>query len=44
MTSKHNLKVGLFSIGLDAYWERFEELKELESYVEVVSVGSYNSL
>ena len=36
--SKHPLKVGLFGIGLDAYWEQFEGLKEkLESYVEVVS-------
>lgn len=35
---KHNLKVGLFGIGLDAYWEQFQGLKEkLESYVEVVS-------
>ena len=38
MTAKHPLKVGLFGIGLDAYWEQFEGLKEkLESYVEVVS-------
>lgn len=34
----HTLKAGLFGIGLDAYWEQFEGLKEkLESYVEIVS-------
>ena len=34
----HTLKVGLFGIGLDAYWEQFKGLKEkLESYVEIVS-------
>lgn len=40
----HTLKVGLFGIGLEAYWEQFEGLKEkLESYVEIVSnkIGSY---
>jgi L-arabinose isomerase len=32
-----SLKVGLFGIGLDAYWDQFEGLKErLESYLEVV--------
>ncbi|WP_418262525.1 hypothetical protein [Flavobacterium faecale] len=32
-----NLKIGLFSIGLDAYWEQFEGLKErLEGYTTVV--------
>ena len=36
MEVSYKLKVGLFGIGLDAYWEQFEELKEkLESYVEV---------
>jgi L-arabinose isomerase len=36
--NNHQLKVGLFGIGLDAYWEQFEGLKEcLESYVEVVA-------
>ncbi len=35
---KFNLKVGLFGIGLEAYWEQFTGLKEkLESYVTVVS-------
>src|ERR1035437_4613353 len=35
---RYQLKVGLFGIGLDAYWEQFEGLKEcLESYVEVVA-------
>ena len=34
MGAVHTLKVGLFGIGLDAYWEQFEGLKEkLESYV-----------
>lgn len=32
-----NLKVGLFGIGLDAYWPQFEGLKErLEGYLDVV--------
>src|ERR1700742_2283128 len=31
-------KIGLFGIGLDAYWEQFESLKErLESYVAIVA-------
>ena len=35
MTSKGLLKVGLFGIGLDAYWPQFEGLKErLEGYLE----------
>jgi L-arabinose isomerase len=41
----HTLKVGLFGIGLEAYWEQFEGLKEkLESYIEVVSnkIKSYD--
>jgi len=30
-------KIGLFAIGLDAYWEQFEGLKErLESYLQIV--------
>ncbi len=38
MSILNKLKVGLYGIGLDAYWEQFEGLKEkLESYVEVVS-------
>lgn len=38
MAISNKLKVGLYGIGLDAYWEQFEGLKEkLESYVEVVS-------
>ena len=38
MAISYKLKVGLYGIGLDAYWEQFEGLKEkLESYVEVVS-------
>jgi L-arabinose isomerase len=32
-----HLKIGLFGIGLDAYWEQFEGLKErLEGYLSVV--------
>jgi L-arabinose isomerase len=35
--SKHQLKIGLFGIGLDAYWEQFTGLKErLEGYLAVV--------
>lgn len=35
--SVSKLKIGLFGIGLDAYWEQFEGLKErLEGYVAVV--------
>ena len=31
------LKIGLFGIGLDAYWPQFEGLKErLENYIEIV--------
>ena len=38
MTTVHTLKLGLFGIGLDAYWNQFEGLKEkLESYLEIVS-------
>ncbi len=33
----YNLKIGLFGIGLDVYWEQFSGLKEkLESYVNIV--------
>lgn len=39
MTNKEfPLKIGLFGIGLDAYWEQFTGLKErLESYISIVS-------
>ena len=39
MTKKEfPLKIGLFGIGLDAYWEQFTGLKErLESYLLLVS-------
>jgi len=38
VNDKFKLKVGLFGIGLDAYWPQFEGLKErLESYVKVVA-------
>ena len=37
MENKYPLKVGLFGIGLDAYWPQFKGLKErLEGYIEVV--------
>ena len=45
MAVLYKLKVGLFGIGLDAYWEQFEGLKDkLESYVEIVSgkIKSYD--
>ncbi len=33
-----DLKIGLFGIGLDAYWEQFEGLRErLEGYLQVVN-------
>jgi L-arabinose isomerase len=35
--SKHQLKIGLFGIGLDAYWPQFSGLKErLEGYLDEV--------
>ncbi len=38
------LKVGLFGIGLDTYWEQFDGLKEkLESYINAVSGYIQNS-
>ena len=38
MKNIYNLKVGLFGIGLDAYWPQFTGLKEkLESYISEVS-------
>jgi L-arabinose isomerase len=38
MKNKFNLKIGLFGIGLDAYWPQFKGLKErLEKYLEEVS-------
>ena len=34
---KPDLKIGLFGIGLDTYWDQFESLKErLEGYLQVV--------
>lgn len=34
----HTLKIGLFAIGLDAYWPQFEGLKErMENYISKVS-------
>ncbi len=39
MSQKFPLKIGLFGIGLDAYWEQFEGLKtRLEQYVDTVHV------
>lgn len=38
MNCSYSLKVGLFGIGLEAYWEQFAGLKNrLESYVKVVA-------
>ena len=37
MSQKFNLKVGLFGIGLEAYWEQFDGLKSrLEGYINEV--------
>ncbi len=37
-SKKFPLKIGLFGIGLEAYWEQFEGLKpRLESYLQVVA-------
>jgi L-arabinose isomerase len=37
MTKKDDLKIGLFGIGLEAYWEQFAGLKtRLEGYVSIV--------
>ena len=37
MNDNNTLKIGLFGIGLDAYWEQFEGLKErLEGYLSIV--------
>ncbi|MCX6299767.1 MAG: arabinose isomerase [Bacteroidetes bacterium] len=34
-----NLKIGLFGIGLDAYWPQFDGLKDqLESYLQIVEI------
>ncbi|MEO9021350.1 MAG: arabinose isomerase [Ginsengibacter sp.] len=36
-TTKQSLKIGLFGIGLDTYWDQFIGLKEkLESYINIV--------
>lgn len=38
MKQKYPLKIGLFGIGLEAYWSQFEGLKaRLESYIEIVA-------
>jgi L-arabinose isomerase len=40
MTSKPQLKIGLFSIGLDAYWPQFAGLRErLEGYNRTIAAG-----
>jgi L-arabinose isomerase len=37
MANKTDLKIGLFGIGLEAYWEQFDGLKtRLESYISIV--------
>ncbi len=46
MKLKYPLKIGLFGIGLEAYWSQFEGLQaRLESYVEIVSqkLSSYDA-
>jgi L-arabinose isomerase len=46
MSTNFPLKIGLFGIGLDAYWPQFEDLKErLEGYLEEVSkkIGSFGA-
>jgi len=43
MENKYPLKIGLFGIGLEAYWPQFEGLKErLEGYIEEVSKNLNN--
>ena len=38
MKQKYSLKIGLFGIGLEAYWSQFDGLRtRLEGYVEVVA-------
>ncbi len=38
MKQKYPLKVGLFGIGLEAYWSQFEGLKaRLEGFIEIVA-------
>ncbi len=38
MKQKYSLKIGLFGIGLEAYWSQFDGLKvRLEGYVDVVA-------
>ncbi len=37
MVERFTLKVGLFGIGLEAYWDKFEGLKyRLQKYVNIV--------
>ena len=44
MSQKYNLRIGLFGIGLDAYWPQFKGLKErLEAYLDEVA-GKMKSL
>ncbi len=46
MENKYPLKIGLFGIGLDAYWPQFKGLKErLEGYIEEVKgkLSSYGA-
>ncbi len=38
MKQKYPLKIGLFGIGLEAYWSQFSGLQaRLEGYVEIVA-------
>lgn len=43
MQNNYSLKIGLFGIGLDAYWEQFDGLKErLEGYLNIVENNLIN--
>ncbi|MEO6916244.1 MAG: arabinose isomerase, partial [Chitinophagaceae bacterium] len=40
---RSSLKIGLFGIGLDTYWEQFAGLKDrLEGYLKIVEQRLYN--
>ncbi|MGD0341794.1 MAG: arabinose isomerase, partial [Bacteroidales bacterium] len=46
MKDKYKLKIGLFGIGLDAYWPQFKGLRErLEKYIDEVrkKLESFNA-
>ncbi len=46
MNTNHKLRIGLFGIGLDAYWPQFKGLKDrLEGYIEEVAkkLGAFDA-